>query len=96
MDRMTTGTDSARPRPRVEGVGSDGLARMAYGSVEGLPFLEPNDGNRLGYHIYLYLNGELSSIADAIGGAKSRTSLHPRELERIIAERLGAAGVPVE
>ena len=77
-------------------MGSDGLARIAYGAVEGLPFLEPNDGNRLGYHLYLYLNGEIPSVAQAVAEAKPRISLDRRELERTITERLGAAGVPAE
>lgn len=71
---------------------NDDLARIAYVSVEGIEFLEMNDGNRLGYHIYLFLTGQLPSIADAIYEAKARTSVHPNDLERLIRERLIAAG----
>jgi|GEM_PF-1553652 len=93
MEHIPTISDSAHPRPRLEGASSDDLARMAYASVGELPFLEMNDGNRLGYHIYLFLSGQIATVADAIYEAKARTALHPSELERIIVGRLGASGV---
>ncbi len=93
MEQIPTISDSARPGPGPEGASSDDRARMAYASVEELPFLEMNDGNRLGYHIYLFLSGQIATIADAIYEAKARIALHPSELERIIAGRLGASGV---
>jgi hypothetical protein len=71
----------------------DELARIAYGSLEGIEFLEMNDGNRLGYHIYLYLHREITSIEEAIYEAKARTSVPPDELKRLIGERLAKAGV---
>jgi hypothetical protein len=81
------------PTPRLSGKNKDELARIAYDAVSGIEFLEMNDGNRLGYHIYLYLSGELPSVAEAIYESKSRAALHPKELERILNERLAAVGV---
>jgi hypothetical protein len=81
------------PTPRLSGKSKDELARIAYDAVKGIEFLEMNDGNRLGYHIYLYLSGELPSVAEAIYESKSRVALHPKELERILNERLAAVGV---
>ncbi len=88
---MTTGVQG-RPEPRLPLEQYD-LARIAYEAVEGMEFLEMNDGNRLGYHIYLFLNGEIPSVAHAIYEAKPRIQLHPKELERILSERLRAVGV---
>ena len=78
--------------PRIAG-SNDELAAVAYRSVEGIEFLEMNDGHRLGFHVYRYLRGELPSLAVAIYESKSRTSIAPDELERTIADRLAAAGV---
>lgn len=82
-----------RTTPRIAGKTKDELAQIAYGSVEGIEFLEMNDGNRLGYHIYLFLAGEIPSVATAIYEAKARTPVHPTELERILLQRLNAVGV---
>lgn len=93
MDPITTIGDRMRTTPRLAGKTKDELARIAYGIVEGIEFLEMNDGNRLAYHLYLFLAGEIPSVATVIYEAKSRTPLHPKELERILLERLKAVGV---
>ena len=48
------------------------LAEKAYASVRSVPTVEPNDRNRLGYHVWLYLRGELASLEEAIEAARSR------------------------
>lgn len=80
------------PRPRIAGKSKDELAAIAYGSVEGLQFLEMNDGHRLGFHIFRYLTGELPSVAEAIYESKSRSALSAGELENAIMTKLSAAG----
>jgi hypothetical protein len=94
METITTVSERSHPKPRISGKSKEELAKIAYGAVEGIEFLEMNDGTRLGYHVYLYLNGELLSIADAIYEAKARAALDPGKLEQTIMERLVAAGVP--
>ena len=54
------------------------LAQEAYSSVAGVPTLEPNDRNRLGYHVWLYLRGEVESLEEAVRMARSRYV--PRDL----------------
>jgi hypothetical protein len=54
------------------------LAQEAYAAVAGVPTYEPNDRNRLGYHVWLYLRGELESLEDAVRMA--RTRYVPRDL----------------
>ncbi len=92
MEQITTVGGESPQTPRLP-FSKDDLAKIAYVSVEDLEFLEMNDGNRLGYHVYLYLTGALPTLAEAIYEAKSRSPIHPGDLERIIAERLIAAGV---
>ncbi len=96
METITTVSERQRPRPRIAGASKDDVARIAYGAVEGLEFLEMNDGNRLGYHLYLYLMGEIPSVADAIYESKSRSTLGHDELARVLNERLVAAGASKE
>jgi len=48
------------------------LAEKAYASVRSVPTVEPNDRNRLGYHVWLYLRGELGSLEEAVEVARSR------------------------
>jgi hypothetical protein len=54
------------------------LSDLAYAAVKYVPTVEPNDRNRLGYHIWLYLRGEIPTIESAVKQARSRFS--PRNL----------------
>lgn len=90
---MQTNQFNAPPRPRVEGKTDKEMAAMAYDALAGLEFIEMNDGHRLGFHVYRYVKGELASLADAIYEAKARTEIPASELEKVIGERLAAAGV---
>ena len=90
---MNSDTLNGTARPRIGGKSKDELAAIAYGAMEGIEFLEMNDGHRLGMHVYRYIHGELPSLAVAIYESKSRTALSDTELEKIIRERLSAAGV---
>jgi hypothetical protein len=92
MEQTTTVSEETPGAPRLP-LGKEDLAKIAHVAVEDLEFLEMNDGNRLAYHVYLYLSGQLPTLADAIYEAKARTPIHPGDLERIIAQRLIAAGV---
>lgn len=92
MERITTISEQGHSAQRLS-LNRNDLARIAYAAVEDMAFLEMNDGNRLGYHLYLFLIGDIPSIAEAIYEAKARIQLHPKELERILSERLAAAGV---
>ena len=54
------------------------MAQAAYAAVASVPTLEPNDRNRLGYHVWLYLRGELATLEEAVRMARARYV--PREL----------------
>ncbi|HZK76042.1 MAG TPA: hypothetical protein VFD13_03960 [Candidatus Kapabacteria bacterium] len=54
------------------------LARKAYAAVAEVPTIEENDRNRLGYHVWLYLRGEVDSLDEAVHLARCR--FKPREL----------------
>ncbi|HEX5315718.1 MAG TPA: hypothetical protein VFX22_03620 [Candidatus Kapabacteria bacterium] len=61
------------------------LARNAYAAVANVPTIEENDRNRLGYHVWLYLRGEVGTLKEAVHLARSR--YRPRELppEEVVA-----------
>jgi hypothetical protein len=70
------------------------LARTAYAAVADVPTLEENDRNRLGYHVWLYLRGEVASLEEAVHLARAR--FRPREFPQsevisIIERALGEA-----
>ena len=67
------------------------LAKLAYASVREIATVENNDRNRLGYHVWLFLRGEIPTLRGAIEQARSR--YHPRgrdldEVEQVIETEL--------
>jgi hypothetical protein len=56
------------------------FARIAYAAVQDIPTVEVNDRNRLGYHVWMYLRGELATLEDAVRMARSR--YRPKDLPR--------------
>ena len=54
------------------------LAELAYSSVKHVPTIEPNDRNRLGYHVWLFLRGEIPTLESAV--EQSRSRYQPRTL----------------
>lgn len=67
------------------------FARIAYASVAEVPTVEENDRNRLGYHVWLFLRGEVSTLTEAIRLARTRfkpRSMSPEEVEYIIRTSL--------
>ncbi len=72
---------------------ADSLEKVAYSAVEGIPAEEPNDLNRLGYHIWLYLTGRVESLEMAVKMARSRLKISEEEAINIIRERLKERGI---
>jgi cell division septum initiation protein DivIVA len=67
------------------------LARLAYASVQNVPTVEPNDRNRLGYHVWLFLRKEVPTLIDAVTQARSRyvpKNLAVEDVVKHIEERL--------
>jgi hypothetical protein len=61
------------------------LAEKAYASVRAVPTVEPNDRNRLGYHVWLYLRGELPTLVDAVNVSRSRFSPKTLPISDVVA-----------
>ena len=69
----------------VSVAGDIALAEKAYASVRSVPTIEPNDRNRLGYHVWLYLRGELTSLEEAVQVARSRFKPKSLPIEDVVA-----------
>jgi hypothetical protein len=69
----------------ISAVKDNELAEKAYAVVRAVPTVEPNDRNRLGYHVWLYLRGELPSLEEAVEVARSRFNPKTLPHEEIVA-----------
>lgn len=74
--------------PEVQQWPDDSLERRAYRAVEDVPVVETNDANRLGYHVFLFLKGELGSIEEAVHVAQPRMLIDKDEAVRRITHAL--------
>lgn len=70
------------------------LAEQAYTAVAGVPTVEDNDRNRLGYHVWLYLRGELSTLEEAVKMSRSRYK--PRDLPAEDVVRIIETALPLD
>lgn len=74
----------------------DSIEAKAYAVVEDIPVTEMNDRNRLGYHVFLYLNKQIGTLKEAIHVAQARMKLSEAEAFTLIADRLRAQGFQVD
>jgi hypothetical protein len=61
------------------------LSRLAYAAVSKVPTVEPNDRNRLGYHVWLFLRKEIPTLLDAVTQARSRYVPKHLEITSVVA-----------
>jgi hypothetical protein len=82
------------PTP-IKSFPEDSLEHKAYAAADGVPVLEDNDRVRLGYHIWLYLTKEISTLTEAVHVAQARSELSEKEQFAIVADALRAQGFTV-
>lgn len=87
-EHMTT-----KPPSPVEKFPTDSLESIAYSSVAAIATEEPNDRNRLGYHIWRWLTSRQGTIEDAISESGSRIQISLSEAAAIIRENLKKHGI---
>ena len=85
---MTTKAPSA-----VREFSPESLEKIAYASVSTIPTEEPNDRNRLGYHIFRWIVSKQGTIEEAIMASGSRLHISLKEAVRIIRENLQKSGI---
>ena len=88
---MTTKAPSA-----IQEFTPDSLEKIAYASVSSIPTQEPNDRNRLGYHVWRWLLTRQGTLEQAIRESASRLHVKNEDALKTIREALMKHGITVE
>ncbi len=83
---------ATKPPPTVQPFPSETQEKIAYESVSSIPTVEPNDRNRLGYHVWLWLTERNGTLKNYIKTSGSRMLIPLDEAYKIIAESLRKQG----
>ncbi|HAL57359.1 MAG TPA: hypothetical protein DCP63_13055 [Bacteroidetes bacterium] len=84
---------STKPPSPVAEFAPETLERIAYTAVEEIPTQEPNDRNRLGFSVWMWLVDRKGSLAQAIKNSGTRTNSSPDEILKIVSKRLEEKGI---
>lgn len=79
--------------PTVKEFPGESLEKIAYSSVSSIQTQEPNDRNRLGYHIWQWLVNREGTISEAIKISGARLHISQEEAMKIIADNLKKQGI---
>ena len=71
----------------------DSLEKIAYSSVATIPTEEPNDRNRLGYHIWRWLTSRQGTLEEAVSESGSRMQISHQEAVKIVRAELQKRGI---
>ena len=72
---------------------ADSLEKIAYASVASIPTEEPNDRNRLGYHIWRWLTSRQGTLEEAVSESGSRMQISRQEAVKIVRAELQKRGI---
>ena len=81
--------------PAVRPFPPESYEKIAYESVRDIQTQEPNDRNRLGYHVWQWLLQRQGTLENAIKVSGTRKSISDSEALRIITENLKKHGVTI-
>lgn len=84
---------TTKPPPSVKEFPAESLEKIAYQSVGSIPTQEPNDRNRLGYHVWRWLLNREGSLEEVIKVSGSRMHISREEALRVISENLKKQGI---
>ena len=84
---------TTKPPPSVAEYPSESIEKLAYSVVSDIATREPNDRNRLGYHVWAWLNERRGTLEQAVKNSGSRTEQPLEEVYKIIAKRLEEKGI---
>ena len=88
-----TSSPAAETKPMSQPMSQHDAAVAAYASVAEIPALEMNDRNRLGFHIYLYLIGEIETVGAAVHESQARLHVPNAEAAKTVIAALSAQGI---
>jgi hypothetical protein len=84
---------TTKPPPSVAEYPPESLEKLAYSVVSDIATKEPNDRNRLGYHVWVWLKERKGTLEQAVRNSGSRTDLPLSDIAKIIAVRLEEKGI---
>lgn len=84
---------STKPPSSVVESSPESLEKFAYALVADIATIEPNDRNRLGYHVWSWLLERKGTLEQAVQVSCARTQLPLAEVYSIIAKRLEEKGI---
>jgi hypothetical protein len=84
---------STKPPSAVAEFSPESLEKIAYTAVTDIPTQEPNDRNRLGYNIWIWLVDRKGTLEQAIKNSGSRTDISYNEVLTIVSKRLEEKGI---
>jgi hypothetical protein len=87
---MTTKAPSA-----VQDVSPDSIEKKSYNSVSAVETREPNDRNRLGFHVWRFLTIRNGTLEEAVAESGARLTGSRAEAVQTIREALEKQGITV-
>ena len=73
----------------------DALEKIAYEAVADIPTQEPNDRNRLGYNVWMWLVDRKGTFEQAVRSSGSRTLIPLEDVVKNVTQHLKAKGIEV-
>ncbi len=86
---------TTKPASAVEPFPADTQEKIAYDSVASVETLEPNDRNRLGYHVWRWLTTREGSLEAAVRESGARLKTPADIAVQSIRDHLSAKGISV-
>ena len=84
---------TTKPPAGVEAFPDSSLEKKAYASVSSIGTEEPNDRNRLGYHVWRWLQSKQGTLEQAVSESGSRLTISRDEAAKIIRDELARQGI---
>jgi hypothetical protein len=82
--------------PPVKKWNEDSVEAKAYKAVEEVPTRELNDRNRLGYYVFLYLDGQYDTLREAIRLSQTRLLVDEDAAYKTVRSKLVELGIEVK
>ncbi len=79
---------ATKPPSQISKYPADALEAVAYSLVERIPTQEPNDRNRLGYNVWLWLKEGKGTLEQAVKKSGARSEMDINEIISHISSKM--------
>ncbi len=86
---------STKPPSSIENFTPETLEKIAYSAAAVVEAREPNDRNRLGYNVWIWLKERKGTLEDAIRSAGTRTTLDEQQVLELVKKGLVERGIKI-